>query len=271
MGATVTGSKHLGLLTVPVAVNGRPGRFALDTGAPTSVVTSAFATRASMRRAEQAAREVRDGSGGTLRAVPAVADELLVGELARRPAALTMLELPPALGLDGLLSPWDFARGLDFVVDAAARSLRLGSAASGEERQVARAMALCWVEGVPRVRAGVGNEPAIIWTRALVDSGAVGNVLCSHLASRLRHPVAETSAGLGAGGTVTMRHGQALMVRVDEAEAEPMPVLVKRCAADPSALVAEPAGVVLGLPWLRSAPLRFPARRDVALVLQGRA
>ena len=205
-----------------------------------------------------------------LRAIPAVADEMRVGDLVRRPAAATVLDLPLELELDGLLSPWDYARDMDVVVDAAAHSLRLGvtrlSSVTRKTTGTGHILPLRWIEGSPRTAVDAGDRSPVP-TSALLDSGAVVNLLCADLAAALHRTVDAAAQGIGAGGAVVLHQTRALPMRTGNAEARCLPVMVKRCAADPSALVDEPAGIVLGMPWFLNAPIGFPARRHVALQL----
>jgi hypothetical protein len=238
-----------GPLRINAAINGTIGHFILDTGAPSTVVAPEFGKRAALRET-CLSRDAFDGAGnrGTLRT--AIAATVTAGTWHGQDIPMDILELEDALGIDGILSPFDLFGHQTLVFDGPAERLHIGGAEAG------KAIPVVWSEGTPSVRAKINDADLFL----LLDTGAGGTVV---LRDALGKPDFSSPTAIGTAEisrlpeTVVLLDGQPPFLGPVFAKARPpfRPRPLPRCVDG-----------YLGTPWFSQHCVTFPKQRGTALI-----
>lgn len=244
-----------GLWWVEARINGVAGRFILDTGAPSSVLTPQFALRAGIAPAGPE-RPIYDGAGLSAPLCPARADRVEVGDWQGTALPLAILALAAPLAADGIFAPFDLFGHAGLTIDGPSGELRVGA------RHAPRGSCLVplfWSEGQASVRARFGDT--LLWL--LLDTGAGALVLVADAAARV------CIAGDGTGfrshtalGAVGIdRAGRCQFVLDPSLAPLDLPVYLKGRPPGPPRPLPRLVDGYLGMSFFRTHVVHFPARR----------
>jgi len=172
--ALIVGS---GPLRAAVEVNGVSGIMILDTGAPSSVLTPEYASRAGLD-VEGSTRVAYDGAGLRQTLCAARAAEMRVGNWTARNIPFDTSIIDAALATDGIMSPFDVFGRVGLTFDLSRARLIVGGPPDG----AAASHPLFWSQGVASVRVQINGASAL----ALLDTGAGATVLTHETAARAR-------------------------------------------------------------------------------------
>ena len=181
-----------GPLAIPAAIDGRPVRLVLDSGAERSVLSGAAVARLGLPLDAWTASGVR-GIGGATRHRDAQVGALVVGTIGlSRPLgpvrSLPVVPALPGVGIDGLLGA-DLMGGLDIEVAGGGLHVTLHRAAGCDAATIGAA--LPWAAAAlpsEAVRPGLFVIPVTIAgraLRALIDTGSEITVLDDRAAAAL--------------------------------------------------------------------------------------
>ncbi len=250
-------SEPLGALAmIRLAVEGRTGRFVVDSGAPGCLLSAGFA-RAAGLAVGAAARSAYGGGGERLPLHPAVARRIEGPGFRLSGVALDVAELSGDLGVDGIVSPLALWRGRPLWFDGPGGALLVGDPPDAARPPFSAP--LIWSEGSPLLPARVGNTPL----RLLLDSGAGANLLTRETVAALGldgEAEALTVSPTAAGSTAIYPGGR-LELAVGTAPPERFDYLVKPAVEAPLPVYPGLTEGYLGQPWFRVRRLRVAAER----------
>jgi hypothetical protein len=244
-----------GLWWVEATINGVAGRFILDTGAPSSVLTPQFARRAGIAPAGPE-RPVYDGAGLSAPLCPARADRVAVGDWLGRGLPLAILPLAAPLATDGIFAPFDLFGHTSLTIDGPGGELRVGAHGAPPGSCL---VPLFWSEGQASVRARCGRTP--LWL--LLDTGAGALVLVADAAARAC--IVGDGTGFRShtalGGVGIDRAGRCQLVLAPSLAPLDLPVYLKARPPGPPRPLPRLVDGYLGLSFFRTHVVHFPARR----------
>ena len=189
------------LVVVDVSVDGETGRFLLDTGAGSTIVSRAFAERLGL--AEKGRIEAR-GAGGNETAAFVEVGSLTVPGIELRDQTLVTLPLDALAGalerpIDGILG-YDFLSRFTVEIDYVEKRLALGEPGGYVPREGAVRVPLTIEANIPRIPGRVGDLPAGLFILDTGNSRSVflhGPFVKKHALGDLLETVASRVSGIG--------------------------------------------------------------------------
>lgn len=249
------------LAIVQATVNSSaPAHFIIDTGAPCSLLSTAFAQHIGLHFKSEIYRTGRDGAGNILRLFPGVLDHMVIGTVHCRHYPVLVTDLSSDLNIAGILSPLDLFRKCFVEMDFQQNRLRLFPGTHGSRpfktgKKMLR-LPVHWNGNCPMVRVQVNEAEGIF----LLDTGAGANLLCQTFADGLQsmnpdgRPLLETPTA--AGKTLIRRGGRGWLSVGHESPVE-MDFLMKSCVTDPDDLFTGRLDGFVGMPWFRQRRIGF--------------
>jgi hypothetical protein len=244
-----------GLPACEALINGQSGRFIVDTGAPSTLLTRTFADRAALATGLNG-RVAFDGGGIPLTVYPAIAHQVSIAGSVVQGAVIDVADLPATFPYDGVLSPQSMWRRQRLLLDGPGRTLTVGAMVDSHE--LPWSGDITWVEGVPHVFARMSGK----WLAMLVDTGAGANLITEETADELgmeEHERGTTFRSPTAAGHATIRRGRRLAAAVGSAPEEEMEFAVKRMTRPEAQVFPSPLQGYLGQTWFRQRRVLFDA------------
>jgi hypothetical protein len=243
------------LPTVELQVNNSgANRFLVDTGAPTTVVTTQFANESRIRYVSDRPAQSIDGSGGQVVLWPGIADRISSRGLTIFDCPIHVSDLNEALGVAGILSPINMFRGRWLLFEGHALSVLPQTPTVDEPNSV---VDLLWNGGNPTVWVNVHGGGAVPF---LVDSGAGANILCRDLARQLRPGWAPDRlvCSPAAMGSSKLSTGFEMSISLGDSPPESIDWYVKDCFSQVDSIWPCMFRGYLGRPWFLGRKVIFP-------------
>ncbi|MGJ4948213.1 aspartyl protease family protein [Bradyrhizobium sp. HKCCYLS20291] len=240
-----------------IELNDVSGVVILDTGAPSSVITPEFSERAGLAR-RPGSRMAYDGAGNGTEISSVVAAAVRIDDWDGANLPFETMPLSAALGVDGIVSPFDLFGRVSLTFDHDRRRLDIGELPPAD----AVVQRLFWSEGSASIRVDIAGETMF----ALIDSGAGATVVTDEAASRMGSG-GEPFRSVTAMGSVIVSALGSATIMLPNMPALLQPLYVKATAPQRLRPLPRLADAYLGWPWFMSHKVHFPAQRG-SLLLQ---